>query len=111
MKPMVAAVRRNTEASLLLLSTAIAIGGYWLTSLSRTTAVPQGLPVYAIVFVVVFLGLHIAVRRLAPAGDPLFLPIATMLNALGFVLIARVELTRGGGFAAAQVRWLVLSAV
>ena len=110
-RPVIAAVRRNTEASLLLLSAAVAIGGYWLTSLARTTAIPVGLVGYAIVFVVVYLGLHFAVRYLAPGADPLFLPIAALLNALGFVLIARIEATRGGTYTAAQVRWLVLSAV
>lgn len=108
---MIAAARRNTEASLLVLSAVIAFGGYWLTSLARTTAFPSELAGYSIVFVVVYAIAHIAVRRLAPAADPLFLPIAMMLNALGFVLIARIDASEGGDFTAAQVRWLVISVI
>lgn len=108
---MIAAARRNTEASLLALSAVIAFGGYWLTSLSRTTAFPSELGGYLAVFVIVYAVAHIAVRRLAPAADPLFLPIATMLNALGFVLIARIDASEGGDFTAAQVRWLVISVI
>lgn len=106
---MLAAVRRNTEASLLVLSAVIAIGGYWLASLSISPEVPAGIGLYAAVFTVLYAGVHIAVRRFAPQADPLFLPIALMLNALGFVLIARLEKPIGSeGLAGAQTRWLII---
>lgn len=103
-------VRRNTEASLLLISLTIAIGGYWLASLARTQAMPADLIIYAVIFAGLYAAAHFAVRKLAPRADPLFLPIGLMLNALGFVIIYRLEIpTENPGLAAAQVRWLAIA--
>jgi len=100
-------VRRNTEASLLLISLVIAVGGYWLASLARTQAMPADLIIYAVIFAALYAAAHFAVRKLAPRADPLFLPIGLMLNALGFVIIYRLEIpTENPGLAGAQVRWL-----
>jgi cell division protein FtsW (lipid II flippase) len=108
---MIHALRRNTEASLLVLSAVIAIGGYWLTWLATSTDLPPRIIPYTAVFAASYLAAHVAVRRLAPSADPLFVPMAAMLNALGFVLIARIERAEGGDFAAAQARWLVVGVV
>lgn len=105
-------VRRNTEASLLVISLMIAIGGYWLASLARAPAVPPELILYAILYAGIYLCAHLAVRRLAPRSDPLFLPIALMLNAIGFVIIYRLEIPiESPGLAAAQTRWLVTAVI
>ncbi|HLI56663.1 MAG TPA: FtsW/RodA/SpoVE family cell cycle protein, partial [Actinomycetota bacterium] len=102
-------VKRNTEASLLLLACVVAVGGYWLTSLSRKPGVPHGLALFAGVFVGAYLVAHLAVRRYAPNADPLFLPIAALLNAIGLVLIARLDLATHNDLAGAQLRWMVIS--
>ena len=106
---MLRSVRRNTEASLLVLATVIAIGGYWLTSLAKSPGVPHRLALYAGTYIGVYLVCHLAVRRFAPAADPLFLPIAALLNAVGLVLIARLDVARHQNLAGAQLRWLVIS--
>lgn len=104
-----AAARRNTEASLLVLSAIIAIGGYWLVSLARSEQVPAGVGGYGLLFGATYLAGHLAIRRFAPAADPLFFPLATLLNAIGFVLIHRLGPSIGApGLAAAQARWLVV---
>jgi cell division protein FtsW (lipid II flippase) len=106
------AIRRNTEASLLVITLVIALGGYWVTSLSRSPTLPAGIVGYGVVFVGLYAAAHIAVRRLAPRADPLLLPIALMLNALGFVMIFRLEdAIDSPGLSAAQVRWLVVAIV
>lgn len=109
---MIVKLRRHTEASLLFLSVLIAIGGYWLVALSRSGQVPGGVAGYGALFTLTYLAAHIAIRRFAPAADPLFFPIAAMLNALGFVLIYRLEpALELEGLAAAQARWLVVGVV
>jgi cell division protein FtsW (lipid II flippase) len=107
--------RRNVEAALLVLSAFIAVGGWWLSRLGQTPSgnVPvEGVVKYAIVFVGLYLIAHAAVRRLAPEADPLLLPLAALLNAIGFVLISSLERPIGNpGLADAQVRWLAFSIV
>lgn len=119
----VAKARRNTEASLLVLACVIAVGGYWLMSLATSARMPPGLPLYAGVFVGAYLVAHLAVRKFAPAADPLFLPLAALLNAIGLVLIARLDVATNARLAAAatsgahlhsdlagaQLRWVVIS--
>ncbi len=105
-------VRRNTEASLLVITLVIALGGYWLAALSRSPTMPAGMIGYGLTFLLVYAGIHYAVRTLAPRADPLLLPIALMLNAVGFVLIYRLEdAIDSPGLAAAQARCLIVSAL
>lgn len=103
-------VRRNTEASLMVISLVIAVGGYWLASLAQDETAPAGLIGYVITFTALYTAAHLAVRKFAPRADPLFLPIGLMLNAIGFVIIYRLEIpTDNPGLAAAQARWLAVS--
>jgi cell division protein FtsW (lipid II flippase) len=46
---------------------------------------------YLVAFLVIVFGAHLAVRRWAPYADPLLLPIATVLNGLGLVMIYRLN--------------------
>lgn len=108
-----AAIRRNTEASLLLLTLVILSGGHWLASLARDQVEGKGIVAYGVLFGFLYLTAHLAVRRLAPAADPLFLPTAAMLNALGFIVIARLGKAKPAlaDLAAAQSRWLVVAVI
>ncbi|MGH2767934.1 MAG: FtsW/RodA/SpoVE family cell cycle protein [Actinomycetota bacterium] len=107
---MTGAARRNAEASLLVLSVLIAIGGYWLAALARGPGVPSRILQYGLLFAGVYAAAHVAGRLLAPEGDPLFLPVAAMLNALGFVLISRLDAPATQmALAGAQARWLVVA--
>ncbi len=102
--------RRNTEASLLLISLVIAIGGYWLASLPRSASVPTGIILYGVIYGAIYAAAHFAIRKLAPRADSLLLPIGLMLNAIGFVLIYRLEIpTENVGLAAAQTQWLMVA--
>jgi cell division protein FtsW (lipid II flippase) len=53
--------------------------------------VPSTLPLYIAVFAAIVLGAHLAVRKLAPWADPLMLPLATLLNGLGVMMIYRLQ--------------------
>lgn len=109
---MTAAAKRRAEASLLILALIIATGGNWLASAAAGKVSVGPVAGYAAMFLVVYLGAHLAVRKFAPAADPLLLPIALLLNGLGFVLIGRLGRSDPSlaGLAGAQGRWVIVGA-
>ncbi|MCB1257953.1 MAG: FtsW/RodA/SpoVE family cell cycle protein [Microthrixaceae bacterium] len=97
--------RRTTELGLLVLAAMIVCATYALASLGKTASLPADI----VGFLAVILGLglvsHIAVRRLAPLADPLFLPLALLLNGIGYVFIARLN----NSLAGLQAGWSAIS--
>jgi peptidoglycan glycosyltransferase len=86
-----ARTRRRSELSLGILVVAVTVGGYILVALAKGPKLPPDLyALLASVFGLYFVA-HIAVRRFAPGADPTLLPIAAMLNGIGFVTIARLD--------------------
>lgn len=94
-------VRRTTELGLLLLGALIIIGAYALASVGRTASLPANIGPFLGVLLALFVVGHLAVRRLAPHADGLLLPLAGLLNGLGYVFIARMD----EDLAAAQATW------
>lgn len=99
--------RRTTELGLLVLVTLIVCATYALASLGRTASLPADLSGFLGVIIVLGLVGHIAVRKLAPLADPIFLPLALLLNGLGYVFIARVN----NSLAGQQVGWSAVGMV
>jgi peptidoglycan glycosyltransferase len=84
-------LRRTTELGLIVLAVVITGGAYTLSALGRTATLPANIgPFLAIVFGLLIVA-HVAVRRLAPAADPVLLAVAALLNGLGYVVIARLD--------------------
>jgi cell division protein FtsW (lipid II flippase) len=84
-------VRRRTELGLILLAFVITGAVYTLASLGRTADIPANIgPFLGIVFGLLAVA-HIATRRLAPDADPILLPMAALLNGIGYVFIARLD--------------------
>jgi cell division protein FtsW (lipid II flippase) len=52
-----------------------------------------GLPGAVVVFAILMVCAHLAIRRFAPYADPLLLPLAALLNGLGIVMIYRLQLS------------------
>ena len=93
--------RRTTELGLVILSVAVTSGAYVLASLGRTASLPADIgPFLGVIFVLLVMA-HIATRRLAPNADGILLPIAGLLNGLGYVFIARLD----QDLAALQATW------
>ena len=88
---MTSSPRRTTELGLLVLGAFITVGAYVLASLGRTASLPANV----VPFLVIVLGLfglaHMALRWVAPQADPMLLPLAGLLNGLGYVMVARLD--------------------
>ncbi len=91
MSTVLGAIRRNTELGLMLMAGVLTAGAYTLAGLGRSASLPANL----VPFLLIILGLlavaHVATRRLAPSADGILLPLAGLLNGVGYVFIARLD--------------------
>ncbi|CAG6393556.1 FtsW/RodA/SpoVE family cell cycle protein [Streptomyces cocklensis] len=99
--------RRNTELALLVFAVAIPVFAYANVGLAKNDSVPAGLLGYGVGLGLLAAVAHLLVRKFAPYADPLMLPIATLLNGLGLVLIWRLdqEPSLGTAMAPKQLMW------
>ncbi|MEM9714655.1 MAG: FtsW/RodA/SpoVE family cell cycle protein, partial [Actinomycetota bacterium] len=96
--------RRSTELGLIAMAGLVIGATYTLVGLGRDASLPADVGPFLVQLYVLFGLAHLAVRRLAPAADPLILPIAILLNGLGYVFIARLD----EDLAALQAQWTLL---
>ncbi|MEO6144190.1 MAG: FtsW/RodA/SpoVE family cell cycle protein, partial [Dermatophilaceae bacterium] len=105
--------RRNVELVLLLMAVAIVLVAYLNVGLAIDGAFPPDLLKYGSGLLVLTVGFHLVLRWRAPYADPLMLPIATLLNGLGLVMIHRLDLAydRTGSrlLAPKQLMWSTLA--
>jgi cell division protein FtsW (lipid II flippase) len=83
--------RRRTELGLLLLAALVIVFAYVLASLGQQARIPAHLGPFLGVILALGLVAHIANRRLAPDANPVVLPIAVLLNGIGYVFVARLN--------------------
>jgi cell division protein FtsW (lipid II flippase) len=83
--------RRRTELGLILLALLIIGGAYTLASLGRSASIPADIVPFFVIVLGLFVAAHVANRKLAPNADSMLLPIAALLNGLGYVVIARLN--------------------
>ncbi|MFF9866504.1 FtsW/RodA/SpoVE family cell cycle protein [Streptomyces sp. NPDC013953] len=83
--------RRNTELALLGFAVAIPVFAYLNVGLALDGEVPAGMLGYGIGLALLAGIAHLLVRKFAKYADPLLLPLATLLNGLGLVLIWRLD--------------------
>jgi cell division protein FtsW (lipid II flippase) len=93
--------RRRTELGLILLVGLVTAGAVTLASLGKVGEPPPGILGLAGVMVVLIVAAHLAVRRLAVSADPIILPLALLLNGLGYTMITRLD----SDLAALQATW------
>lgn len=103
--------RRRAELSLGLLVIAITAGGYILAALADEPTLPADLYPLLGATAGLYLVAHLAIRRFAPAADATLLPLAAMLNGLGFVFIARLADVRPEYEAQARIQslWVAIA--
>ncbi len=96
--------RRNGELVLVVLGGLVTTGAYVLASLGRLASIPADIVPFLVVVLGLLVAAHIATRFLAAEADGLLLPLAGLLNGLGYVFIARLD----EGLAARQAVWIFL---
>jgi cell division protein FtsW (lipid II flippase) len=88
---MVVAGRRRAELQLLALAVGVVAFAFVNVGLSLKGQSFGTFFSYIVVFAVITLVAHLAVRRWAPYADPLLVPLASVLNGLGIVMIYRLH--------------------
>ncbi|MEE1795115.1 FtsW/RodA/SpoVE family cell cycle protein [Streptomyces sp. BE308] len=83
--------RRNTELMMMVFAIAISVFAYANVGLALDGSLPSGMFGYMAGLILLGGVAHLVVRKFAPYADPLLLPLATLLNGLGLVLIWRLD--------------------
>lgn len=86
----------------------VTVGAYVLATLGQTAELPVNLLPFLAFVLGLFLAAHLALRKFAPMADPILLPVAALLNGLGYVVIAGLDYGGNDNFAAAQATWTAL---
>jgi cell division protein FtsW (lipid II flippase) len=95
---------RSTELGLVLLIGLITAGAYALASLGKTASLPANLGPFLLVVIGLVAAAHVAIRALAPRADQTLLPLAGLLNGIGYVFIVRLNHRQAG----LQATWTML---
>jgi cell division protein FtsW (lipid II flippase) len=105
---MLAAPRRNTELSLLILALILGAGALALVVLALgPDEITLATPIMT-VLVVLYIAAHIIMRKVAPKADPTILPTTALLNGIGLAVVYRLG---PEAFGPAQVTWTLVGLV
>ncbi len=106
----IALARRRTELGLIVLGAIVTGSAYVLTSLGRTSTLPANIVPFLGIVLGLLITAHVATRRLAPGADALLLPLAALLNGIGYVFIARLDEASPNpdGLAGLQAAWTAI---
>lgn len=99
-----ASVNRTTELGLIIIVALIVVAAYTLASLGKSASLPVNLGPFLAIIVGLFVLGNVALRQFAPRADPVLLPIAGLLNGVGYVVIVRLN----HKLAALQAIWSLL---
>jgi peptidoglycan glycosyltransferase len=88
---MATSARRNTELGLIILAAIITVAAYALAGIGRTSSIPANIWPFLGIVLGLLLAAHLFNRRLVPRADGILLPLAALLNGIGYVFIARLN--------------------
>ncbi len=106
--------RRGTELVLLIFAISVVLLAYANVGLAMEGSLPVDLLPIGVGFGVIALAFHLVLRWKAAYADPTLLPIATLLNGLGLVMIHRLDLNSSktnGLLEGSALRQLIWSAI
>ncbi|MBF4635988.1 FtsW/RodA/SpoVE family cell cycle protein [Agreia pratensis] len=103
---------RNLELFLLILACGTNAFAVVLVQLGALGTVDSTVITLGASLSVLVLGMHIALRYVAPNADPFILPVAAILNGIGIAVIYHVDLLKGNtGWESVAIRQVVWSAI
>jgi cell division protein FtsW (lipid II flippase) len=98
---------RRAELGLVIMVAIVVVAAYALASLGQSASIPANLGPFLVWMLALIVLAHLATRRLARLADPVLLPLALLLNGIGYVMIARLggDVRGGGDLAGLQATW------
>jgi cell division protein FtsW (lipid II flippase) len=99
--------RRRTELGLLVIGSAVTVALYVIAELGAKSRIPPHIGPILGVVLALSLCAHLANRWLVPDANPIVLPIAAVLNGIGYVVIARWN----PPYAKAQAGWAAMGVI
>lgn len=102
-----APARRRTELGLIVLAVVLVGGLYAIAGLGKAGSLPANIVPFLIVIFALLVVAHIAMRFLAPNADPILLPVAGLLNGVGYTFIARLSSAQ----ASKQAAWTAIGII
>ncbi len=97
--------RRRTELGLMVAASVIITATYALMILGNTSKVPANLLPFLLTILALGGVTHVANRMFAPDASAIVMPVVFLLNGIGYVIIARIDLGTGHNYAPYQAAW------
>ncbi len=100
------AKRRVAQLAMLAFAVVIIMGAYANVGLAIDKQIPSGMLTYGLGLGGFMLAAYLVLAKFAPWADPLILPLVTLVNGLGLVMIYRLESAKMAGASATnQLVW------
>ncbi|WP_142262349.1 FtsW/RodA/SpoVE family cell cycle protein [Thermopolyspora flexuosa] len=105
--------RRGAQLFMLALAVGIIMAAYASVGIGMDGQVPAGMLTYGLGLGVLMLIAYLVLAKFAPWADPLILPLVTLVNGIGLVMIYRIEQApwRTGASATQQITWTAVGIV
>ncbi|MDF5752979.1 FtsW/RodA/SpoVE family cell cycle protein [Spongiactinospora sp. TRM90649] len=106
------AKRRGAQLAMLAFAVAVVMGAYASVGLAIDGTIPAGMLTYGLGLGGLVLAAYLVLAKFAPWADPLILPLVTLVNGIGLVMIYRIE-TAGEDLASSntQLFWTAVGIV
>ncbi|MDP9847822.1 FtsW/RodA/SpoVE family cell cycle protein [Streptosporangium lutulentum] len=106
------AKRRVAQLAMLAFAVVIVMIAYANVGLAIDDKIPSGMLTYGLGLGGLMLAAYLVLAKFAPWADPLILPLVTLINGLGLVMIYRLEQAGAfGASASTQLLWTAIGVV
>jgi cell division protein FtsW (lipid II flippase) len=99
--------RRRNELGLFIVGALVIFFGFVLVSLARSNSLPHNTILFVVGLIVAIVAIQAINRRYIPDADPVLMPLALLLNGIGYIMISRLDPTAAGQ----QLAWTVIGIV